>query len=284
MFLRIATKAMTHRRSRLAVAIMALVVGSTITTAMLSVYYDAGRKMNRELRAYGANIMVGPKDGPLLDQSAIDGLASGRSPAEIVAAAPFLYVVAQAGRNPETLPATSSPSVQRQQSRRPIVVAGTWLDQARKASPWWHITGSWIEDRDDVTDCLVGAHLASQVGLNQNDRLDIVYGDPGSLDSTAAEGSVPVTGPADLRPGRSLALAPHALQARPSGANESNQAAPRSRTFSVAGLLDTGGPEDDQVIVTLTAAQQLSGLGGRLSAVAISASGSPAQIESLASS
>src|SRR5262249_3076324 len=77
---------------------------------------------------------------------------------------------------------------------------------------------------------------------------------------------------------------PHALQARPSGANESNQAAPRSRTFSVAGLLDTGGPEDDQVIVTLTAAQQLSGLGGRLSAVAISASGSPAQIESLASS
>ena len=67
---------MTHRRKRLGVAAIALIVGSTVTTAMLSVYYDAGRKMNRELRAYGANIMVSPSEGASLDENAVERLAS----------------------------------------------------------------------------------------------------------------------------------------------------------------------------------------------------------------
>jgi putative ABC transport system permease protein len=56
------------------------------------------------------------------------------------------------------------------------------------------------------------------------------------------------------------------------------------RTFTVAGLLDTGGPEDDQVVVSLKAAQSLGGLPGRLTAIAISASGGQDRVESLASS
>lgn len=277
MFIRIAAKAMTHRRSRLAVATLALVVGSTITTAMLSVYYDAGRKISRELRAYGPNIMVGPKDGALLDQGAMDRVVSDRWPAELVAAAPFLYIVAEARQNPSVptqgtasarsasvAPASQSPGVA-------VVVAGTWLDQARTASPWWKVSGSWIESRDDESDCLVGAHLASQLRLNRNDRIELSYGDP-----EAPGGGVTTDEPSRWTRGSMAGSLP--------SSNEAETAISRRGTFIVNGILDTGGPEDDQVLVSLKAAQRLSGLHGLLSAIAMSASGNPDRIESLGAS
>jgi putative ABC transport system permease protein len=247
MFLRILTKAMTHRRNRLGVATVALVVGSSVTTAMLSVYYDAGRKMNRELRAYGANVMLGPKDGSSFDQSVMNTLASGEWPAEILAAAPFLYIVGEVSkthRNTTPLasliaaaPQSSPDTAQGAQTGGPraIVVTGTWLDQARKASPWWQVKGDLMQSPDDEADCLAGSHLASQLHLNQNDWIELSY-------------------------------------------------ASARQQFKVAGILDTGGPEDDQVVISLNAAQRLSGLPDRLSAVAISASGRPDRVESMASS
>jgi putative ABC transport system permease protein len=252
---------MTHRRNRLGVAAIALIVGSTITTAMLSVYYDAGRKMSREMRVYGANIMVSPAEGTSLDQSEMDRLASGGWPAEIIGAAPFLYVVAEGRGKPEgTTASTSSglasPSLTESSSLRSIVVTGTWVGQARRLSPWWHVRGDWIESLDDDSICLVGAHLASQLGLDLKDRLELSYGARESLEASA--GTIPDT--KTLR-----------------------QSTSAQRTFAVAGILDTGGPEDDQVVVSLKAAQELAGLPGRVSAIAISASGGQDRVESLAS-
>ena len=256
MFLRIAAKAMTHRRKRLGVAAIALIVGSTVTTAMLSVYYDAGRKMNRELRAYGANIMVGPARGASLDQNAMDRLESGSWPAEIIGTAPFLYVVAQGQEKPQgTTGLTSQPE---SSALRSIVVTGTWFDQARKLNPWWQVRGNWIEGRDDDSECLIGAHLARQLGMDQASLLELSYGDRESPEMAAGGTS----GTREPKPGPSASA---------------------RRTFTVAGILDTGGPEDDQVLVSLKAAQELAGLPGQLSAIAISASGGQDRVEDLAS-
>ena len=290
MFLRILTKAMTHRRNRLAVATVALVVGSTVTTAILSVYYDAGRKMSRELRAYGANIMLGPKDGGLFDQSALDGLTSGGWPAEIVAVAPFLYIVAEASQKGRDTTATApsiaaaqsladdAPGAGPGQTPRAVVVTGTWLDEARKASPWWQVKGAWIPSRDDGTECLVGSHLASQLQLNQNDWIKLSYGyrEP-SADPAAP--AAPSVAP------RASHVGPHMLpRGQASGPKGSEQVASGPQAFKVAGILDTGGPEDDQIIVSLKAAQRLSRQPDRLSAIAISASGGLERVEKLASS
>src|SRR5262249_37303910 len=232
MFLRIATKAMTHRRSRLAVSIMALVLGSTITTALLSVYHDAGRKMSRELRAYGPNIMVGPKEGASLDQSVMDRIVSDRWPAEIVAAAPFLYLVAQVSKAPGTLPgataSTNSASSPPASQPVAVVVAGTWLDQSRAASPWRRVNGSWLESHDDERDCLVGTHLASRLSLNLNDRIDLFYGDDEAARSPTAE-----KGPAQ---GARKSLAASQPHSREPGRPVSARA-----TLAIAGILDTGG-------------------------------------------
>jgi putative ABC transport system permease protein len=135
------------------------------------------------------------------------------------------------------------------------VVTGTWVDQARRLSPWWHIRGNWIESRDDDSNCLIGAHLASQLGLDQKDRLEVSYGTPEATETGAGTAGIKTLG----------------------------QSRSAQRTFTVAGILDTGGPEDDQVVVSLKAAQELAGLPGRVSAVAVSASGGQDRVESLAS-
>jgi putative ABC transport system permease protein len=50
----------------------------------------------------------------------------------------------------------------------------------------------------------------------------------------------------------------------------------------VAGIVSTGGPEDDQIFANLPVAQQLSGLPGKVSLVQMSVAGSPQQVEHFA--
>jgi putative ABC transport system permease protein len=248
MFFRIARKALTHRRSRVIVAVLALAVGAAVAAAMMSVYYDAGRKISRQLRAYGANVMLAPTAGnEFIRQGTLEQIANDSWPAEVAGTAPFLYIVAGEGSDTD--------------STR-VVVAGTWLDAARKISPWWKLDGSWVEDRNDLSHCIVGANLARQLRLTVGRHLILHYGEgPRSVAAAGAE-----------------AAAGHDAGAGPRDLEKSTGSA-----FDVAGILTTGAGEDDQILVPLGAAQKLSGLDNRLSAIAISAVGDTGQIASLAS-
>lgn len=58
--------------------------------------------------------------------------------------------------------------------------------------------------------------------------------------------------------------------------------ADRTATLRVAGVVSTGGAEDDQVFANLPLAQQLAGLPGKASVVQISVGGTPEQVEQYA--
>jgi len=55
--------------------------------------------------------------------------------------------------------------------------------------------------------------------------------------------------------------------------------ADRRATLRVAGVVSTGGAEDDQVFANLPVAQQLAGLPGKISVVQMSVAGTPEQVE-----
>ena len=76
--------------------------------------------------------------------------------ADVIAAAPYLYIVAQAGD-------------------KPVVVAGTWLDQARGLEPTWKLEGNWVASRDDETQCLVGRNVARQFQLAPGSGFELSY-------------------------------------------------------------------------------------------------------------
>jgi len=160
---------------RMAVALIAVASGSTVISALLDIQFDIERQLTQQFRLLGANVVISrPRSDEMLasDRSASEILGSPalmdpepvlaqieRLPAaDVVAAAPFLYIVARAGRTP-------------------VVVAGTWLDQTHPLEPSWKVEGRWVTSRQDEAACLIGARVARQFALGPGSLLDLEYRD-----------------------------------------------------------------------------------------------------------
>jgi len=65
MFLRLVYESFRRQKRRKALAGVAIVLGVGVATAMIAVATDVGDKMSRELRTYGANLLVTPQEDSL---------------------------------------------------------------------------------------------------------------------------------------------------------------------------------------------------------------------------
>ncbi len=167
MFGRLLWNLLRASRGRLAVALVALVSGAAVISALLNLDLDIERKLTQEFRSLGANLVIsraadapaGPAgaDSPsLMQQSAVlEKVQQLRTPA-VIAAAPALFIVAQA-------------------ENKPVIVAGTWLDEAGKLEPTWKVAGERIVARDDRAQCLVGRDVARQFNLSPGSQLELTY-------------------------------------------------------------------------------------------------------------
>ena len=96
-----------------------------------------------------------------MDAGVLERIPAARA-AQLVAAAPYLYVVAR------------SPLAEGEQS---VIVAGTWLDQVQRMASWWKVSGQWVATRDDLARCLVGRNAARQLGLAPGSPVELRYAD-----------------------------------------------------------------------------------------------------------
>ena len=215
MFWRLVFQLLRGNRGRLAVAILAIVSGAAVISALLNLDLGVQNKLTQEFRSLGANVVISPATGAATQDGAVPpslmregevfpSLQRLQSP-EVAAVAPYLYIVARA-------------------QGTPVVVAGTWLDQAQKIDPTWKLQGNWISSREDDSHCLIGRAVARQFHLAPGGTLNIEYMD-------------------------------------------------RSAECTVAGIVDAGGTEDDQVFASLHAVQSLANLDGQIGLVQISVSG-----------
>ncbi|HEV8385129.1 MAG TPA: ABC transporter permease [Candidatus Acidoferrales bacterium] len=163
MFWRVLWQLLRASRGRLAVALVAVAAGAAVCSALVNLNLDAERKLTREFRTLGANVVISPAratagdDVPLLEVSVLDKMSSARVP-EVVAAAPYLYVVARAAGG------------------RSLILAGTWLDEVRRMSSWWTLQGDWVSSREDTARCLVGRAVAKQFHLVPGGELELRVG------------------------------------------------------------------------------------------------------------
>jgi putative ABC transport system permease protein len=173
MFGRLLWKMLRGNRGRLTVALLSIASGAAVISALLNLQFDIERKLTLEFRTLGANIVIAPRSGAqtidlangggtgasvpvLMNESAVEaGLKANRTP-DVVASAPFLFVVARA-------------------KDEPVVTAGTWLDQTRKLNPTWKLEGSWIASREDETQCLVGRNVAQRFQIAPGGALTLSY-------------------------------------------------------------------------------------------------------------
>ena len=207
MFGRLLWKLLRGSRGRLVVALIAVVSGAAVISALLNLDLDIGRKLTHEFRLLGANLVISSRaTDPGVAQNSSESAeapASSSSPAlmneqpvlaqldrlqtkEVVAAAPYIYMVAR-------------------DAGRPVVVAGTWLDEARKFEPTWKLNGQWIASREDETRCLVGRNVAQQFHLAPGDQLKLDY--LGRSVQLAVAGIVDAGGTADNQVFVNLAVA-----------------------------------------------------------------------------
>src|SRR3972149_5376190 len=61
MTFRLLRETLWHRKRRVGLVLLAITVGASLTTALLSVSTNITGKMAQELRSYGANIAVAPR-------------------------------------------------------------------------------------------------------------------------------------------------------------------------------------------------------------------------------
>ena len=57
-----------HQRGKMLLIAFTIALGASLATGMLNVMWDVGDKVNQELKTYGANIVVKPKDSSLLSE------------------------------------------------------------------------------------------------------------------------------------------------------------------------------------------------------------------------
>lgn len=176
MLWRIVKGSFTRNKRGKFLAVITIALGTSLATAMLSVMLDVGDKVNRELKTYGANILVTPKAGKdfgegrqFLAEEDLGKLKTIFWANNIVAFAPYLEdqaMVAGSGRT--------------------VSVVGTWFNRRlelptgesfttgiQQLKPWWQVTGSWPTEGQDGA--MVGAALAKALGTSPGDRLELIF-------------------------------------------------------------------------------------------------------------
>src|SRR5260370_11760328 len=132
-------------RGRRTVALIALTSGAAISSALLNINLDAEQKLTHEFRTLGANVVVAPpsagSDAALADAAIMDRIVAPGVP-RIVAAAPYLYVAANAGT-------------------QLVILAGTWVDQVAKMNSLWKMDCGWVISRH-YRSHLLGWHAAGR--------------------------------------------------------------------------------------------------------------------------
>jgi putative ABC transport system permease protein len=241
MLLRILSGTFARQKRRKAVAFLAVTLGTAAASALFNMALGVGDQVNRELRSFGANLVVVPAGEAQPVRMAGQDLTGLRPRAylaerdlpkakdnfwvhNILALSPLLDGSA-------TL------------DGRTVPLLGTWFQQpltltdgtpvptgVRDVYPFWSVEGSWPEEdparQGDTDQALVGRSLAR--------ALDVVPG--------------------------------HVLRLTVDG---------RHASFVVTGILDAGGDEDRAIVTTLDAAQELFALPDRISRILVSALTTP---------
>jgi putative ABC transport system permease protein len=249
MFPRLVYQSFRRQTRRKLLAGVAITLGVAVATAMIAVATDIGDKINRELRSYGANLLVTPQedtldveiggvnlkppsDGAFLNEADLPKIRGTFWHHNIVGFSPMLPVQVKVGNGGEA---------------KDVTLVGTYFNKALRfgkdefrtgvsiTHPWWKVSGPCEVARayrgggvmgyppscwpgDESEQILVGERLAAKLGKKFGDNIEVA-----------------------------------------------------GRQLYIFGILSTGAAEDDQIVAPLGLAQQILGKPGAVRRVYVSA-------------
>ena len=239
-------------------AIITIFLAAGLVSALLAVSIDIGDKMAKELKSYGANILIEPASNvalpdelshnsslssqDFLDEKELPNIKDIFWRNNIVGFSPLLSANVQAVKF--TGYSANSPKKSIALSAKTINVLGTFFDHQiaipdeddyhtgqRIISPFWKVNGEWVDDFNgefgEFVPALAGEQLSKANGWQIGDKLTLSY------------------------------------------TNENNET--QKRSVEIKGILSTGGSEDSQLVMPLNPVQTLLGLEGKVQSVRVSA-------------
>lgn len=239
MFGRMIRGALFRQWKKMAMIAFTIALGASLATAMLSVMLDVGDKVNQELKTYGANITVVPKQasviselydvegeetsGVYLREDELGKIKTIFWAFNIVDYAPFVnaQVTLSDGSTVKAVGSWFNHHME--------LPTGETLDAGiTSLRSWWEITeGEWLNEQTHAADSvMVGTALAQEKGISAGDSIH--------LTGSAGEGD-----------------------------------------FTVVGIFDAGGEEDDQIFASMDRLQELAGLDGYVDSIEVSALTTP---------
>ncbi len=152
MYFKMVISSLIRRRSRMFVALLAVALGGTIFSGLITIYYDIPRQMGKEFRSYGANLILVPAgNNSAISLADIEKVIDFLPANSVVGIAPYRY---------ETVKING----------QPIMAAGTDIEEVKKVSPYWYILGQWPAKSGTV---LIGQEVAELIRLSLGDTFTI---------------------------------------------------------------------------------------------------------------
>jgi putative ABC transport system permease protein len=180
MFVRLVYESFRRQKRRKLLAGIAVTLGVAVATAMIAVATDIGDKINRELRSYGANLVVTPQDdsldveigevnlkpagGAYLKEADLPKIKGMFWRNNIVGFTPVLPATVQVGGSKITVLGTYF-------AKRVSFGKESFVSGVLNTHPWWRVAGNWPQD--DSTDVLLGERLAASLGQKTGDSIDL---------------------------------------------------------------------------------------------------------------
>jgi len=239
MFFRMIFGTLFRQWKKMLMIAFTIALGASLATAMLSVMLDVGDKVNQELKTYGANITVVPKEnsvlsslyevegeggtGAYLREDELGNIKTIFWAFNIIDYAPFINASVTLDDG------TKAAAVGTWFNHHMELPTGEQLDAGvTSMRSWWEVVdGKWLDEQTGGENgAMVGKALAEKLGIKSGDMLHL-------------NGTV-----SDL-------------------------------TLNVVGIFDAGGDEDDKIFMPIDTAQSLDGLDGKIDSIEVSALTTP---------
>ncbi len=245
-----------RRRSRVLVAVLSSAVGAATLFCLAAICLAVPAQMSAQMRQFGANLIVVPVSA--------DGSATRVSQAAVDSATDAVASATGTAANEVTTASYRYETVRVNKS--PYMVAGIDTDKVSALNGHWEVRGSWPAQGE----VLVGLDVANAAGLTVGSTVTAEYLSSDNLklvsdgDAAAAAGAAtpsaaaaPTAGPTATASASSTAApgGPGAGAAGSDGSSAANQA-----EWRVAGVVDTGGDEDDIIYATEADVDALTGV------------------------
>ena len=259
MFWRAWLRSLAVKRPQSLLAFAALALGATVASLLLNLYGDAHRKMQREFSAYGPNVVAAPAAANPFPSAGPAAGSSEVSPTGLIDSGTAARIQSQLQETSRSIEPSSASTVSvpvlygvvsvgstklSESTRVNVVAVGADFAALHTLNPTWRVSPSANVHFDNLgsNQCLIGSHAA--------ERLELAAGDTLALAPTGGES------------GSTISVATAGTQA-----------------FMIAGLVSSGGSEDDQVFMPLDALQRLTGLDAKVSLVEMRLQGTSQEVE-----